>query len=813
MVSQTARVRKMGAAHLRALVDRLLARALAPVSTKSGQFLEALESRVLLSVGPLASPTFRLDRALASPFAGLNASGSSSPTGLAPSAILQAYGMDHIMFGSLTGDGTGQTIAIVDAFNDPNIATDLATFDSTFGLATASLTVVKVGSPANDPQSGASWAVETSLDVEWAHAVAPGASIVLVEANSDSTNDLFSAVNTARRRSGVSVVSMSWGTLDGEYDGETFNDATLTTPRGHNGVTFVASAGDTGGLVEYPAASPNVLSVGGTKLTAYSNGNYQYETAWGSSGGGLSQYESEPSYQIGVVPSSVDSSDSRAVPDVAADADPKSGVAVVDSWDFTSGGPWVTVGGTSLAAPLWAGVIAIINQGRVAAGSKTFDGVSQTLPAIYALNSSNLHDITSGDNGNPALPGYDLVTGLGSPIVNLLAPAMATPHSLTVTGVFIGSTNWSSFFTDYLTSNYVGNAFGYAVPAGSAQLSDLPWTNINQISVRFSENVTINSSALTLVGVNQASYTPTGFTYNGNTQTATWTLGAPLGADKLIVSLSGTAISDSSGNKLAGAWTNGVSSFPSGGDQAGTDFDFQFNVVPGDINQSGSTNATDIVFARIDSGQSGQVFADLDGSDTVDGTDISLTQQNVGAQLPSGNPVSPAYVPALIVPATMVSGDPGTDTTADAADTLTDGSTGALAVVPPIVPSLTPVPAQPAVEPAGAPAAQDDVDPIVAPVAPGTAPSVPTPATVDAPVTSVAQVDPAPSQIKLTVPAAPAVASQPVIAPQNPQSAHQDFADASSFPDAADQISHRKRTHTALAGNLLVVRANAGRID
>ena len=130
--------------------------------------------------------------------------------------------------------------------------------------------------------------VETALDVEWAHAIAPAANIVLVEAQPD-LNDLFSAVSFASQLPGVSVVSMSWGT--GEFSGETAYDSVFTTPAGHNGVTFVASSGDSG-TTEYPSASPNVLSVGGTTLNVTSQGNYVSETGWSGSGTGYSPYES-----------------------------------------------------------------------------------------------------------------------------------------------------------------------------------------------------------------------------------------------------------------------------------------------------------------------------------------------------------------------------------------------------------------------------------------------------------------------------------------------------------------------------------------
>jgi hypothetical protein len=407
--------------------------------------IENLESRILLSAAhhaALAHTNFRILPHNATPAA------IYAPNGLTPAIVRQAYGINQIMFGNITGDGTGQTIAIVDAYNAPSIVSDLHTFDTIYGLPDPTLIRINQSGgttlPGNDPSGpGNSWAVETSLDVEWAHAVAPKAKIVLVLANSASLSNLFAAVNTARRYAGVSAVSMSWGS--DEASSNTSYNSYFTTPSGHNGVTFIAAAGDSGAYgfngttrtVGYPAASPNVLAVGGTALNTDAAGNYLSESAWGygtnsgsygGSGGGISRYQAQPAYQRGVV---TQTSTYRAVPDVSFLADPNTGVAVIDSWDFGNTTPHC-IGGTSLAAPMWAGLIAVANQGRAASGLGTLDGVSQTLPRLYALPASDFHDITTGNNGYAAGPGYDLVTGRGSPIANLLVPALAgaaTPTS------------------------------------------------------------------------------------------------------------------------------------------------------------------------------------------------------------------------------------------------------------------------------------------------------------------------------------------------------------------------------------------------
>ena len=230
-------------------------------------FLELLETRELLTT---ATPFFIINSSqqAAPAGSGVQPFSGPSPSGFSPDQISQAYGFNQITFnnGTVKGDGSGQTIAIVDAYNDPNIASDLQAFDQQFGLANPKLTVLNQNGGTNLPGADFSgnWEVEESLDVEWAHAMAPGADIVLVEASSPSYSDLLTAVQTAAGLPGVSVVSMSWG--GGEMPSETSFDSAFTTPSGHPGVTFIASSGDQGAPPSYPSVSPNVLSVGGTTL-------------------------------------------------------------------------------------------------------------------------------------------------------------------------------------------------------------------------------------------------------------------------------------------------------------------------------------------------------------------------------------------------------------------------------------------------------------------------------------------------------------------------------------------------------------------
>jgi subtilase family serine protease len=372
--------------------------------------LEQLEDRVVPSAAGLAA----MDAyPLVVPLAGA----ASAP--YTPAQIRQAYGFNRIAFtNGVTGDGSGQTIAIVDAYNDPNIGNDLHQFDQQFGLPDPNLNVtqqlINGQPPPVDPTGG--WEMEQALDVEWAHAMAPGANILLIQTNNSSDANLLWGARYAASQPGVSVVSMSFGWP--QSASESSLDHTFTTPAGHAGVTFVAASGDNGTLV-YPAASPNVIAVGGTSLTLDSSGNYLGETAWNGSGGGLSPYESEPNYQW-----SAQGTGKRSGPDVAYAAAPNSAYLVYDSFDTPS--PWLAVSGTSAGAPQWAALIAIADQGRAVRGLGTLNGASQTLPMLYGMPATDFHDITSGGNSTSAAsPGYDSVTGRGTPYADRIVAALA----------------------------------------------------------------------------------------------------------------------------------------------------------------------------------------------------------------------------------------------------------------------------------------------------------------------------------------------------------------------------------------------------
>jgi hypothetical protein len=378
--------------------------------------LEELETRTLLSTTALiAQPNTTI----------LADATSGSVAGYTPEQIREAYSIAGLTVktssGTVAANGAGETIAIVDAYNDETIASDLAAFDSKFDLSAANLTVVNQSGGSNlTTATNSGWATETALDVEWAHAIAPGAKIVLVEANSDSLSDLLAAVKTAADYSGVSVVSMSWGTS--EFASETSYDSYFTTPSGHTNVTFVASSGDSGAGVEWPSASTNVLAVGGTTLTLTASGAYSSESAWSDGGGGVSQYE-----QASAAQESVTGLFERTTPDVSYNANPDTGYAVYDD------GSWLEVGGTSSGSPQWAALIAIADQGRVAAGSTTLNN-SQTEAALYTAPSSDFHKITTGSNGYPATAGYNLATGIGTPVASGLVPYLVSYTGSSSTG-------------------------------------------------------------------------------------------------------------------------------------------------------------------------------------------------------------------------------------------------------------------------------------------------------------------------------------------------------------------------------------------
>ena len=398
------------------------------------------------------------------PFSGLGPAG-----GLSPAQLRSAY--------NLPSTGGSQIIAIVDAYDYPTALNDFNKFSSQFGLpqetstnATASTNkvfqVLYQGGvkPAVDSTGG--WELEEALDIEWSHAMAPGAKIVLVEAADPSFTNLLAAEDQATtyvdgNGQKVAEVSNSWG--GSEFSGENTYDSHFTS----TAVTYFVSAGDSGAPAEYPSASPNVISAGGTSVATNGSGAFTGETGWSSGGGGPSLYETTPSYQSGVA-STVGAA--RGTPDISFDADPSTGVSVYDSYAYSGKVyGWLVLGGTSVSSPALAG---IANLAATAAGSFPAGSVALLTNIYKNLGTSNFRDITSGNNHYAAKAGWDFVTGVGScqglaglqnptnvPTITTLSPASVLAGSgaftLTVTGTkFVsGSTvNWNG---TALTTTYV----------------------------------------------------------------------------------------------------------------------------------------------------------------------------------------------------------------------------------------------------------------------------------------------------------------------------------------------------------------------
>ena len=322
---------------------------------------------------------------------------TSTPAGYGPTALQSAYNLPS------SSAGAGQTVAIVDAYDDPNAVSDISHYRAVFGLPAFGPngpTIRKVNQTGgtNYPKANGGWAQEISLDLDMVSAICPNCNIILVEANSASLTNLGAAVNEAAKL-GATSISNSYGgnesSQDTNYDGTYFT---------HPGVAITASSGDNGYGVEYPAASSLVTAVGGTSLN-HANGVWT-ETVWSGAGSGCSAYDPQPSWQSTWNTGCLNH---RAVADVSAVADPNTGVAVYDSLRYGGASGWLVFGGTSVASPIIASVYAL--------AGKSVSGVPQS-----ALNTGALNDVTSGSNGNcsvsqlcTARAGWDGPTGLGTP--------------------------------------------------------------------------------------------------------------------------------------------------------------------------------------------------------------------------------------------------------------------------------------------------------------------------------------------------------------------------------------------------------------
>jgi subtilase family serine protease len=382
-----------------------------------------------------------------------------------PNTIRKAYGIDGLINKGYTGKG--RTIVIIDAYVSPSIASDLALFDTAFGIpAPPSLKIIPMpGTPAFDPTDAGmvGWSGEIALDTQWAHAVAPGANIVFIGAKSADDQDLLDALNYALDNHLGDVVSMSFGESESFYgnpDGLDLLAAwtkAFTKAKAYR-VTLFASAGDWGATnpfddegdtlpfqnISFPASSPLITSVGGTNLffgsatNADPNGSYQGEQVWndgfGATGGGMSSLIDEPLFQTLFVGPSVNKTlhKHRGIADVSYNGGVVGGV--ITYWQFGSGGPGAYLfGGTSAGSPQWAGIVADINQIR----GRPMGYINDRL---YLLGGTGLlnglfHDVKVGDNsfggvdGYSATRGYDLPTGWGTPNFGILGTLLADPSN------------------------------------------------------------------------------------------------------------------------------------------------------------------------------------------------------------------------------------------------------------------------------------------------------------------------------------------------------------------------------------------------
>jgi subtilase family serine protease len=325
---------------------------------------------------------------------------SSGPTGYGPTQFHAAYALPATA-------SKAQTIAIVDAYDDPTIASDLNAYDSAYGLPCNGCfqKLNQNGQAGPYPSSNSGWALEIALDVETAHEICQNCKVLLIEANSASNSNLNTAENEAVRL-GATEISNSWG--GNEYSGEA-SDQTFN----HPGIAITVSSGDSGyGAFGYPAASPYVVAVGGTTLNLTKSNGYASESAWSGSGSGCSSYETAQSWQTALSNwSATACGTKRGVADVAADANPNTGAAVYDTTRYQGHLGWFQVGGTSLSSPLVAAVYAL-------AGGTSSVTYAASVPYSHT---SSLHDVTSGSSGSCATimcaagASYDGPTGLGSP--------------------------------------------------------------------------------------------------------------------------------------------------------------------------------------------------------------------------------------------------------------------------------------------------------------------------------------------------------------------------------------------------------------
>jgi hypothetical protein len=379
----------------------------------------------------------------------------ATPSGFGPASLQSAYNL-----GAWESGGAGRTVAVVDAYDQPNAESDLAAYRLQFGLpacttANGCFRKVNQSGGTSYPRANSGWGLEISLDLQMVSAICPKCHILLVEASSASFSNLGAAVNRAVTMGAVAVSNSYAG-------GDSSGDSTLDSAYyNHPGVAITASSGDGGYGVGYPASSRYVVAVGGTTLNPASGGRGWTESAWSGAGSGCSAYESKPSWQADT------GCAGRTVADVSAVADPNTGVAVYDSYGY---GGWLVVGGTSASSPIIASTFALA--GTPASGS-------YPASSLYA-NPGSLYDVVGGSNGScsptylcTGVTGYDGPTGLGTPngIAAFGSPAPATndfsisasPSSVSVTQ---GTSGTSKISTAVVSGSGTVSLAARGMPSG-----------------------------------------------------------------------------------------------------------------------------------------------------------------------------------------------------------------------------------------------------------------------------------------------------------------------------------------------------------
>ena len=650
-------------------------------------------------IGKRAHTNFQI--VLSSPQGSVGRDGGLGPSGgLTPAQLRQAY--------SLPSTGGSQIIAIVDAFDYPNALADFNTFAQQFGLPQETSTNVTASTnkvfqvvygsgakPATDSTGG--WELEEALDIEWSHAMAPGAKVILVEAASTSFTDLAAAITVAAsyvdgNGQSTKEVSNSWG--GSEFNGETSLDYAFAG----TSATYFASAGDSGAPAQYPSVSPYVISAGGTTVNTNGSGLFASETGWSSGGGGPSAYEAIPGFQSRV--SSIVGG-SRGTPDISFEADPNTGVSVYDSYAYEGKVyGWLRIGGTSVSSPSLAGIanLAATSQGYFPPGSQAL------LYTIYTnLGSADFRDITSGNNGYAAAVGWDYVTGVGScigltglqpvlPVVSSLSPGSAVAggsgFTLTVNGTGFVSGSIVAWNGVNLTTTFVSSTRLTAAVPGSdiASVGSISVTVANPGGI-VSSGITftvVASPVVTSISPNSALAGGLGFTltlngsgftagstvdWNGSGLATTYVsasrLTATVPAGDIASAGSATVTVDNVGSVISNSETFTVvaspvitSIGPNSAIAGGSGFTLSVNgsgfTAGSTVDWNGSSLTTTYV-------SPGQLTASVPSGDIVSAGTATVTVVNVGSVISNSETftiVAPPVI-ASISPATVAAGGTG----------------------------------------------------------------------------------------------------------------------------------------------------------